>query len=86
MKKVKGLAGTKCALEHSKTMQKGGPKPMIRSMKSYAMGGESQMADLGNLKRKIKRGFRKIKNAITNPGSSSPTFHKPKCGGPGHYC
>jgi len=85
MKKAKGLAGTKCALEHSKTMYSTGGS-MIKP--KYQMGGESQMTDLGTLKRKIKKGFRKVKNAIKNPGGGShtPTFHKPKCGGPGHYC
>jgi hypothetical protein len=88
MKKVKGLAGTKCALEHSKTMKKGGPKPMIRSMKSYAMGGESEMTSAGPIKRKLKRAWRNFKNTIKNPGGGShtPRLHKPNCGGPGHYC
>lgn len=39
--KAKGLKGTTDALAHCATMKKGGPAPMIRSMKSYQMGGSS---------------------------------------------
>lgn len=92
MKNSKGLKGTTDAMAYCKSMQKGNPKPMIRSMKSFEMGGQSNMssnADLGNdLKRawrKVKRGVRNAVNSMKNP-SHTPTYRKSKCGGPGHYC
>ena len=38
-----GLKGVTDATVFCKSMQKGGAKPMIRSMKSYAEGGMTQM-------------------------------------------
>ena len=40
--KAKGLKGTTDAMGHCASMQKGGPKPIIRSMKSYDMGGMTE--------------------------------------------
>jgi hypothetical protein len=90
MKNSKGLKGTTDALAHCKSMYaKGGSagkNQMIRSMKSYEIGGTTQSADLGD---DLKRGWRKVKRAVRNTVNSmknpshTPTFKKSKCGGAG---
>lgn len=92
MKNSKGLRGATDAMAYCKSMQKGGPKPMIRSMKSYEMGGQSGTAANADLKNDLKRGWRKVKRAVRNAvhsmknPSHTPTFKKSKCGGPGSWC
>jgi hypothetical protein len=83
-----GLKGATDAMHYCKSMQKGGPKPMIRSMKSFEVGGATglDMNDSADPGRKIRKVIRKVKNAIRNSGNShTPTYHKPKCGGVGCY-
>lgn len=91
MKNSKGLRGATDAMAYCKSMYgKGGAAgkhQLVRMAKSYEMGGMTEMgsgenADLG---RKIKKVFRKVKNAIKGGGSHTPTYHKPKCGGVGCY-
>jgi len=79
-------------MAYCKSMQKGSPKPMIRSMKSYEMGGQSGLTANADLKNDLKRAWRKVKrgvrnavNSMKNP-SHTPIFKKSKCGGPGHFC
>jgi hypothetical protein len=43
MKKLQGLKGATDAMHYCKSMQKGGPKPIIRSMKSFDVGGTTGM-------------------------------------------
>jgi hypothetical protein len=92
MKNSKGLRGATDAMAYCKSMQKGGPKPMIRSMKSYEMGGQSETATNADLGNDLKRGWRKVKRAVRNAvhsvgkGSHTPTYRKSKCGGPGSWC
>ncbi len=66
-----GLKGVTDATVFCKSMQKGGPKPMIRDMRSYEVGGTTglQATDtakpprwLRDIGTDIKRGIRKIKN------------------------
>jgi hypothetical protein len=92
MKNSKGLKGVTDAMSHCKSMYaKGGTankNQMIRSMKSYEIGGMTGMEmteSAGPGKRKFKRAIRNIKNAIKHPGGGShtPTYRKPKCGGVG---
>lgn len=78
-----GLKGVTDATVFCKSMQKGGAKPMIRSMKSYAEGGMAETSRPGPFGRKVKRVMRKVKNAFKNMGDSGPTYRKSKCGGPG---
>jgi hypothetical protein len=62
-----GLKGVTDATAFCKTMQKGGPAPMIRSMKSYAMGGS---ADAECASKPKKPGCRK---SFRSKGNSSET-------------
>jgi hypothetical protein len=82
-----GLKGVTDATVFCKSMQKGGAKPMIRSMKSYAEGGMAEMSEMSGpgdkFKRNVKKVVRRVKNAIKNAGDSGPTYRKPKCGGVG---
>jgi hypothetical protein len=84
-----GLKGVTDATVFCKSMQKGGAKPMIRSMKSYAEGGMAEMSEMSGpgdrFKRKVKKVVRRVKNAIKNAGDSGPTYRKSKCGAPGCY-
>ena len=78
-----GLKGVTDATVFCKSMQKGGAKPMIRSMKSYAEGGMTSSSEgpiFPKLKKKIKRGIEKLKNNLNNCGSGS-TFRKNCAGG-----
>jgi hypothetical protein len=66
-----GLKGVTDATVFCKSMKKGGPKPMIRDMKSYNVGGatglqtaDSQSADSAKPKdwwRNLKRNFNNMK-------------------------
>ena len=82
-----GLKGVTDATVFCKSMQKGGPAPMIRSMKSYAEGGMTQMglstesSSAGPIKRKIKRAVQRVKNACKGNGGSGSTFRKNCAGG-----
>lgn len=78
-----GLKGVTDATVFCKSMQKGGAKPMMRSMKSYAEGGMTESSRPGPFARKVKKVMRKVKNAIKNADDSGPTYRKPKCGGVG---
>lgn len=82
-----GLKGVTDATVFCKSMKKGGPAPMIRSMKSYAEGGMAEMSEMSGpgdrFKRKVKKVVRRVKNAIKNAGDSGPTYRQPKCGGVG---
>jgi hypothetical protein len=87
-----GLKGVTDATVFCKSMQKGGAKPMIRSMKSYEVGGTTGMSGMSEMsgpgdrfKRKVKKVVRRVKNAIKNAGDSGPTYRKSKCGAPGCY-
>lgn len=58
-----GLKGVTDATVFCKSMQKGGPAPMIRSMKSYAVGGATDVMSEcagpgGPGKKKCKQKFR----------------------------
>jgi ribosomal protein L21E len=88
MKNSKGLRNATDAIHYCKSMQKGGPQPIIKSMKSYEVGGVMgvQMNDSADPGRKIRKAIRKVKNAFKNSGGGhTPTYHKPKCGGVGCY-
>ena len=84
-----GLKGVTDATVFCKSMQKGGPAPMIKSMKKYAEGGMAEMSEMSGpgdrFKRKVKKVVRRVKNAIKNAGDSGPTYRKSKCGAPGCY-
>ena len=57
-----GLKGVTDATVFCKSMQKGGPAPMIRSMKSYEVGGAadamSECAGPGRGKKRCKQKFK----------------------------
>ena len=71
-----GLKGVTDATVFCKSMKKGGPKPMIRDMKSFEIGGATGLQASGaassdsakpprwlrDIGTDIKRGIRKIKN------------------------
>ena len=79
-----GLKGVTDATVFCKSMKKGGPAPMIQSMKKYNEGGMTEMSGPGDkFKRNVKKAIRRVKNAFKNAGDSGPTYRKSKCGAPG---
>jgi len=91
-----GLKGVTDATVFCKSMQKGGPKPMIRDMRSYEVGGTTglQATDtakpprwLRDIGTDIKRGIRKIKNnmQINSYQNSKSKNTKSKSPGGGNY-
>jgi len=61
-----GLKGVTDATVFCKSMQKGGPKSMIRSMKSYEVGGVTGLAATGSESSDKPRLPRIIRDAITD--------------------
>jgi hypothetical protein len=64
-----GLKGVTDATVFCKSMQKGGPKPMIRSMKSYEVGGVTGLQASGAASSdsaKPPRWLRNIKRNMSN--------------------
>lgn len=64
-----GLKGVTDAMVFCKSMQKGGAKPMIRSMKSYAVGGSASASAECAGANKPPKCFKKFKSS----GRSSET-------------
>ena len=64
-----GLKGVTDATAFCKSMQKGGAKPMIRSMKSYAAGGATEQCGPGDrFKKSCRKTFKKVGKAVEQAG------------------
>jgi hypothetical protein len=64
-----GLKGVTDATAFCKSMQKGGAKPMIRSMKSYAAGGATEQCGPGDrFKKACKKAFKSVGKASETKG------------------
>ena len=63
-----GLKGVTDAMVFCKSMQKGGPKPMIRSMKSYEVGGATEQCGPGDGRKGCRR---KSKSRSSGPSEET---------------
>jgi hypothetical protein len=80
-----GLKGVTDATVFCKSMQKGGAKPMIRSMKSYAEGGVTESECAGKPKRPgCRKSFRSKGNSSETKGGVLGTMLAGALGGLGY--
>ena len=80
-----GLKGVTDATVFCKSMQKGGPAPMIRSMKSYAAGGATEQCGPGDrFKKACKKTFKSVGKSVEKKGSVLGTMLAGALGGLGY--